>query len=110
GRMAPLVASAFDATSSMRYALWALVLIAIGFTLYLTASLLLPILVAVTLALLLSPAVSALNRLGLPQTVSAGIVMLGVLICLGGLAINIANPVQRWIETAPQQLRKIEDR
>jgi predicted PurR-regulated permease PerM len=29
---------------------------------------------------------------------------------LGGLSINVAGPVQRWIETAPQQLSKLEDR
>jgi len=105
-----LLAAAFDATSSMRLALWILVLIAIAVVLYLTASLLLPIMVAITLALLLSPAVNALTRLRLPQPVSAGIVMLAVLVSLGGLAVNIASPVQGWIETAPQQLGKLEDR
>ncbi len=109
-RIGPLVAYAFDATSSVRYALWALVLIALGFILYQTASLLLPILVAITLALLLSPAVTALCRLRLPQPAAAGVVMLAVLLLLAGLAVNIASPVQRWIETAPEQLLKLEDR
>jgi predicted PurR-regulated permease PerM len=109
-RLAPLIASAFDAASSVRHALWALVLVATGFIVYATASLLLPIVVACMLALLLAPAVSALNRLRLPQPASAGIVMLTVLLALGVLAINIAGPVQRWIETAPQQMRKLETR
>jgi predicted PurR-regulated permease PerM len=105
-----LSTSALEITASMRNALWALALIAIACILYLTASLLLPIMVAGTLALLLSPAVNALNRLKLPQPVSAGIVMLIVLVLLGGLTINVAAPVQRWIETAPDQLRKLENR
>jgi predicted PurR-regulated permease PerM len=109
-RLGPPLASAFDVTSSVRYALWILVLIAIACILYLTASLLLPIMVAGTLALLLSPAVNALNRLHLPQPASAGIVMLLVLVLLGGLAINVAGPVQRWIETAPNHLRRLENR
>jgi predicted PurR-regulated permease PerM len=109
-RLGPLLVSAFEATGSVRHALWALVLIAIGCILYLTASLLLPIMVAGTLALLLSPAVSALNRLHLPQPASAGIVMLVVLLLLGGVAIKIADPVQRWIETAPKHLRQLESR
>ena len=109
-RLGPLLASALDASSSVRYALWVLVLIAIACVLYLTASLLLPMMVAGMLALLLSPAVSALNRLRLPQPASAGIVMLLVLVLLGGLAINVAGPVQRWIETAPNHLRRLEDR
>ena len=107
-RTGPLRGYAFDLSASIRHALWALVLLAIGFTLYVTASLLLPIVVAATLALLLSPAVTALNRLNLPQPLSAGIVMLLVLLSLGALALNIAPPLQRWIETSPQQLRKLE--
>src|SRR5690606_8982670 len=81
-----------------------------AFIVYMTASLLLPIIIAGTIALLLAPAVSALNRLRLPQPLSAGIVMLLVLVALGGVAANIAGPVQRWIETAPQHLRKLEHR
>ncbi len=97
-----------ERSSSFNRALWALVLIAIGFTLYLTSSLLLPIMVAGTLALLLSPAVNILNRLRLPQPLSAGVVMLVVLGLLGTLAVNLAEPVQRWIDTAPQNLRRLE--
>ena len=109
-RTGPLLGYAFDLSASIRHALWALVLLAIGFTLYVTASLLLPVVVAGTLALLLSPAVSALNKLRLPQPLSAGIVLLAVLLSLGALALNVAPPVQRWIETSPQQLRKLEDK
>jgi predicted PurR-regulated permease PerM len=92
----------------MRYALWALVLLAAGYTVYATASLLLPIMVACTLALLLSPAVGALNRLRLPKPLSAGLVMVAVLCSLGALSLKVAGPVQRWIETAPEHLRKLE--
>lgn len=99
-----------NAESSMRYALWTLAVIALGFTLYLAASLLLPIMVAGVLALLLSPAVNVLNRLGSPQPVSAGIVMLLVLAALGAISVNVAEPVQQWIESAPKQLRRLESR
>jgi len=100
----------FDAESSMRWALWTLALIALGFTLYLAASLLLPIMVSGVLALLLSPAVNGLARLGLPQPLSAGIVVLLVLGALAVIALHVAGPVQEWIETAPQQLRRLEHR
>jgi predicted PurR-regulated permease PerM len=100
----------FDAESSMRFALWTMALIALGFTLYLAASLLLPIMVAAMLALLLSPPVSALTRLGLPQALAAGIVVLLVLGALAGITLKIAGPVQDWIETAPQKLRRLEHR
>ncbi len=109
-RAAALLVRSSSASLSMRRALWALVLLASGYTLYVTASLLLPIMVACTVALLLSPAVSALNRMRLPAPLSAGLVMLAVLLALGTLALNVAGPVQRWIETAPEQLRKLEGR
>lgn len=95
---------------SMRRGVYALVLIACGFTLYLMSSFLLPVMVAGTLALLLSPAVTALARLRIPQPLAAGLVMLVVLSGIGALAANIAAPVQRWIATAPQQLRQLEDK
>lgn len=95
-------------SGSVRRALWALVVIALGFTLYLTSSLLLPIMVAGTLALLLSPAVGALNKLHLPQPVSAGIIMLIVLAALGAMTVNLAAPIQRWIDIAPKELRRLE--
>jgi predicted PurR-regulated permease PerM len=99
-----------SAQSSIRRGLWSLVLIALGFTLYLMASLLLPIMVAGTLALLLSPAVRALERFSLPAPVSAGIVMLVVLGALGALAFNVAAPIQRWIDSAPAEMRKLEQK
>ena len=99
-----------SAESSIRYALWTLALIALGFTFYLAASLLLPIMVAGMLALLLTPPVNLLNRWGLPQPASAGIVLLAVLAALAALTMNLAGPVQQWIETAPEQLRRLETR
>ncbi|MCC6534753.1 MAG: AI-2E family transporter [Burkholderiales bacterium] len=100
-----------DASSpSIRRALWALVLLALGFTLYLTSSLLLPIMVAGTLALLLSPAVAALNSLKLPQPISAGIVMVLVLALLSVLSLNLAAPIQRWVDAAPEELRRLESK
>ncbi|RPI43130.1 MAG: AI-2E family transporter [Betaproteobacteria bacterium] len=99
-----------EPTQSIRRGVWGLVLIALGFTLYLTSSFILPIMVAGTLALLLAPAVGALGRLRLPQPLGAGIVMIVVLAALGTLAYNVAGPVQRWIDIAPNELRRLEDK
>jgi len=95
---------------SGRHALFALVFIAAGFTLYLMASLLLPIMVAGMLALLLAPAVSALVRLRIPQPLGAGIVLLSVLAFVGIVGMQVTAPVQRWIETAPAQFKQIEQK
>ena len=99
-----------ESQGSIRRGVWMLVLIALGFTLYLMSSFLLPVMVAGTLALLLSPAVSALNRLKIPLPLSAGIVLLIVLAGLGLLAFNVVAPVQRWIDTAPKELRRLENK
>jgi predicted PurR-regulated permease PerM len=95
---------------SIRSFLLALVLIACGFTLYLTASFVLPIVVATMLALLLAPAVNALARLHVPHPVGAGLLLLTLLGTLGALGVQLAAPVQRWIDTAPEQLRRLETR
>lgn len=101
--------SAFEQwPQSMRRGVHALVLIACGCTLYLRSTFLLPVRVAGTMALLLSPAVTAPARLHTPQPLAAGVVMLLVLSSIGTLAVNIAAPVQRWIDTAPEHLRRLE--
>lgn len=92
----------------LRSAVLALVVIACGFTLYLTASFILPIVVAGMMALLLAPAVNALARMRIPHPVGAGLLLLGLLALLVTLAIQVASPVQRWIDTAPEQLRRLE--
>jgi len=93
---------------SIRSTLLALVMIALGFTLYLTASFILPVVVATMLALLLAPAVSALARLRIPHPAGAGILLIGLLAIIATLGVQLASPVQRWIETAPGQLRQLE--
>lgn len=95
---------------SIRRGVYALVLIARGFTLYLMSSFLLPVMAAGTLARLLSPAVRAPARLRIPQPLAAGLVMVVVLSGIGALAVNIAAPIQRWIVAAPAQLRQLEDK
>lgn len=92
----------------LRSAVLALVVIACGFTLYLTASLILPIVVAAMMALLLAPAVNALARMHIPHPVGAGLILLGLLSLLVTLGVQVAAPVQRWIDTAPEQLRRLE--
>jgi predicted PurR-regulated permease PerM len=97
-------------TRSIRAASWVLVSLAVAFTLYLAASLLLPILLAAMLALLLTPLVEALTRIKVPQPAAAALVVLAVLAALGALALQLAGPAQRWIDSAPAELRKIEAR
>jgi predicted PurR-regulated permease PerM len=78
-------------------------MIALGFTLYLTASSILEVVVAIMLALLLAPAVNALARLRIPNPAGAGILPIGLLAIIATLGVRLTSPVQRWIETEPGQ-------
>jgi predicted PurR-regulated permease PerM len=81
------------------YGLFALALI---YTLYFAKSLLMPIVVAMVFALLLSPLVSLLKRFYMPRSVSAVllIAMLGGPMAL--LSIALAEPAQKWLEQLPK--------
>lgn len=73
--------------------------LAIAFTLYLAASLVLPILIAAFLAILLAPAVRALASLRVPQAAAAAIVVTITVGLTGALLFHLYSPVQNWLTT-----------
>ncbi|UAW98893.1 AI-2E family transporter [Halopseudomonas nanhaiensis] len=84
-----------------RLLVWLLGL-ALLYTLYFAKSLIMPLVVALLFALLLSPVVSGLKRLHVPRTLSA-VVLLGLL--LGPftvLAVQLSEPVQKWAKRMPE--------
>ncbi|MCB1854595.1 MAG: AI-2E family transporter, partial [Halieaceae bacterium] len=86
----------------MRTALNLLAALAILYTLYFARSLLMPIVVALLVALMLSPAVELLKRVRVPRLVSA----LLLLTVLGGpfvlLSVELAAPAQKWAAQLPE--------
>lgn len=89
-----------------------LVLLVVGFT-FAARSLLLPIFLALFLAILFGPLVQRLRRWGLPEAIGAGLVILLVVSGCGAGVYYLAAPVQSWIERGPyipyQTRQKIED-
>ena len=88
---------------------WLLAL-ALLYTLYFAKSLLMPIVVALLFALLLSPLVSILKRLYVPRTMSAVLIL-----CLigGPFAVvmsQLAEPAQRWAKAIPELSEKLTER
>lgn len=76
--------------------------------LHLARSAVVPLLFAVFLAMLLTPAVAALRRLRLPRPVAAAIVVAS-LVAVVGVGINATwRPAHDWLETAPQTMRTLE--
>ncbi len=83
------------------------IVLALG-AIYVAKALLMPMALAFMLTLALSPVVRALSRLGLPEAVSA---MLVVIVLAGVLAagvLNLSGPIQGWIADAPGLGRQVE--
>jgi predicted PurR-regulated permease PerM len=85
----------------------ALVFLAVAYTLYFASSLWIPIVIALLLALQLSPLVTILQRFYIPRSVSAAL----LLVAIGGpftfLGMQVVEPAQKWIERIPEVTAKV---
>ena len=87
-----------------------LAVLAIATIAVLAQAILLPITVAFLLALALRPVVRRCRRLGLPDALSAT-VLLAALVVAGIIGISsVLEPARHWMESAPAQLQKIQDK
>lgn len=83
------------------------VILVIGF-LHVAKAAVVPLLFAAFLAMLLSPAVALLRRVGVPRGFAAGVVVLS-LVAVVGLGFNATwRPAKAWLDEAPQTLRTLE--
>jgi predicted PurR-regulated permease PerM len=89
-------------------ALSGLLLIALGYTLYVAQAVFLPIILALLLSFLLAPLVKGLNRLRLPTALSAAVVLLVTLGLVGYGTSWLLAPAATWIQQLPRSLRQIE--
>lgn len=89
-----------------------LAILAVLFTLYVGRSLLLPVTIAVVLALLFRPVVRRLERWRVPTFVAAGLVLLTAIggVVVGGL--TLVEPASQWLDRAPigLRLKEVEDK
>jgi predicted PurR-regulated permease PerM len=85
-----------------------LAVLAVFAALYFAHALLMPVVLALVFAMLLSPAVEALRRVGMPGIVASALVML----LLAGTIASIVNatmePAREWIERAPRVLSDLD--
>lgn len=88
-------------------ALSALLFLAVVYTLYFASSLWIPVVIALLLALQLSPAVTFLERFYIPRPLSTAL----LLIAIGGpftfLGMQLVEPAQKWIERVPEVTAKV---
>jgi predicted PurR-regulated permease PerM len=94
--------------SARTLALLGLLLIAIGFVLYLARVVFIPLTFALMLSFLLSPAVTWLERRRMPRSLGSALVVTLVLAAGSFTAVELANPAADWIARSPGVLQAIE--
>lgn len=70
--------------------------------LYFAQSLLLPVVLGFLLALIFSPVVRTLQRYGVPEVVSAVVVVATIGISVAGGAISMSGPIAQWVDDIPR--------
>jgi predicted PurR-regulated permease PerM len=106
----PAVVESWPGWPGMRVSLGVLALVAGAAALSAGQALLLPIVLAILLALLLTPAVDLVERLRLPRWLGALLVVVALMAALVGAATQLAAPAQRWLNPKSPEWRKLEFR
>lgn len=91
-------------------ALVGLFLLAAFYTLHLAQAFFLPIVLAILLDFLLSPVVRALRRLGLPEPLGAGLVILGLVATFAMGLYYLSGPAARYLALAPQSIERVQEK
>jgi predicted PurR-regulated permease PerM len=93
-----------------RAGLGALLVFTLAWAMRATRPVLLPLVLAILLAVVLSPAVRWLRRFRLPPPLAAACVVSAFTAAAGFAIYTIADPAIDWIERAPQTLHQVERR
>src|SRR4051812_1098964 len=80
------------------------------YALYITAEILVPVIIAFLLKMVLQPATETLVAFHLPRFLAALLVVAVLLGSVSGLAVFLSGPAAGWISGAPQNLAKLERR
>jgi predicted PurR-regulated permease PerM len=104
------VVAASSATRGVRASLAVLALVSGAAALSLGQSLFLPIVIAILLTLLLTPAVDFTDRIGLPRWLGSAVVVAGLFAGLLGAATQLTAPAERWLNPKSPEWRKLEER
>lgn len=88
----------------------ALLVLAIFYTLYFAASLLIPIAFAVLLNVIFSPVSRSLLKRGIPAPLSAAMIVILLMVSMAFSIVMLSNPVADWIDRLPSVAWKIENK
>ena len=91
-------------------ALVGLFVLAALYTLRLARPFILPIVFALLLDFLLTPAVRWLRKLRVPEPVGAALVLLALVGVIAGIGYNLAAPAASWVQRAPETMATARER
>lgn len=89
------------------WALTGLLVIAVLGALHAARIMMLPIVMAVILALVFAPLVRGLRKLGLPESLGAGLVVAGLIGAVIAGGYTLIDPAASWLNKAPQDIARI---
>src|ERR1035441_3158272 len=77
---------------------------------YVASEIVLPLVFAITLKLLLQPALRVLGRLHVPRTIGALLLILTLFGTIVGLGTAISNPARNWAVKLPEGIPRLQGR
>jgi predicted PurR-regulated permease PerM len=89
-------------------ALLVLAVVIVGAVLFFARAVFIPVVLALLFALVLSGAVEAAHRRGVPRPLSASLLLLVLVGAIGMAADKLIDPAQQWLSNAPRVLHTIE--
>lgn len=92
------------------FSLGILAALAVAYTLYFARSILFPVVFALVLALLFRPVVRQLRRSRIPDAVSAGGIIIGLLALMGAGIYTLAPPATAFVQSIPEQLDQADEK
>jgi predicted PurR-regulated permease PerM len=104
---APAPATSHEQRPRAPAALLVLAALAVGYTLWAAQGVILPVLLAMFLALVGNPVIRALRRLYVPRFLAALIVLVGGIAATGLLGQQLLAPTLDWMQEAPRQMRQV---
>lgn len=94
--------------ASMPACVVGLAVLALLYTMFFAADLILPVFLAQFLSIILRPMVRGMNHFGIPRTMGALIVLIGLVGAIVSGLVNLSAPAEKWMHRMPGIQRDIE--
>jgi predicted PurR-regulated permease PerM len=106
----PTATAQFTGRVAVRRWLGVVGVLTVIFALYFARALVVPIVFAMLVSIVLSPAVRVLAQAHIPRALASLVVVAGMLGAFGGVVVALSGPAQEWVERAPLAIERMEQR